>query len=1159
MSNTLSLCFAMLWLTYASICATPRFSQEQIREGKKHLHRRYDDVRRRRVPHNEVLEASIRSNAISFALQAPSKLNVDVLESQPQWKTIGPTSTAGRIKSIVCDSVTPGLLFIGSAAGGVWKSTDAGSSWEPLMDNANAIAMGALCIAPDDQHTIYAGTGEQVVGANIFLGAGLLKSTDDGATWSVVGLTRVGSFSRVIIHSTAPSTIVASCMNEQAGVWKSIDRGASWQRMFAGQVYDMTIDVLDANVWTVAVQDSGIMSTNDGGLTWQRRMSGLVGKIGRASVQQSVSSPNVMYTVMELNDLAVIAKSTDKGLSWRIQYQDQQGCFFSGTCVPSESQGFYDNVIAIDPRNADHVIAGGIDLFLTMNGGSAWTNTTNGYSDGDGNGHPHVDQHAIAFDPLDSSVVYAGNDGGMMRSADGGASWLPINTGLSVTQFYAFDVDRTSRNRMFGGTQDNGTIGTDGSVDWNTLYGGDGMTTLIDPTNSNLIYGSGPEGELFKLNLRTMSSKRITTGIDLAEECEWVAPIVIDPLQPTVLLTGRERVYRSEDAGDTWEPISPRLSNTVTSIAISPADEEVLWAGGSWGDVVLSTNYGSSWTPVFKRPLSQLFVSDIACARRDRNVAWITYSSYGTPQVWKTTDLGGSWFPVWNRMPNVPVNTLVLHPDDDNVAFVGTDIGVFATYDGGRNWSPFGIGLPRSPVLELRADATFSYLRAATHGRSMWEAPLRSQIPTASMIIVPAGGERYPALTTVPISWDGIEAPCEISFTTNDGQLWQVINTNVFSKFTLWTVPNTPTTAARIRVKTLVAPFTTVESKDFSIIELQRGVILDSRAMSWTAYGLAWDGHDGLWTTDIHSPNLYKLHRDRLELIKVIPIQDAGDSLFTDLTFDRDSGLIYVHRLDDFNGTSTTVFVLDSFGVVKRSFPSQARRYGTGLELVNGDLIGTERDAEQRIVRMDPQTGSLLSTAINPYRTALGPRCAAADGRGNIIQAHTSFPPGGGKLSSVIATKIPSSDLDTVTDRLLLESRKGLINARGIEIDQRDQTMWVSDIDGVIWKIAGMNYVPPITSVVEGVAESLRVLISPHPIRSAALFTIYPSGIERTLSVEIYDVTGSLIVAMPTAVLPSDNTVTFRLHADTIADGTYLLRVSSPGAPDIRRTFVVTH
>ncbi|MBC8124829.1 MAG: hypothetical protein H7X70_03765 [Candidatus Kapabacteria bacterium] len=1027
------------------------------------------------------------------------------------------------------------------------------------MDNANAIAMGALCIAPDDQHTIYAGTGEQVVGANIFLGAGLLKSTDDGATWSVVGLPRVGSFSRVIIHPNAPSTIVASCMNEQAGVWKSIDRGATWQRMFEGQVYDMTIDASDDKAWTIAVQDSGIMSTIDGGLTWQRRMNGLIGKVGRASVQQSVSSPNVMYTLMELNDLAVIAKSTDKGLSWSIQYQDQQGCFFSGTCVPSESQGFYDNVIAIDPRNADHVIAGGIDLFLTTNGGSEWTNTTNGYSDGDGNSHPHVDQHAITFDPLDPTVVYAGNDGGVMRSADGGVSWLPINAGLSVTQFYAFDVDRTSRNRMFGGTQDNGTIGTNGAVDWDTLYGGDGMTTLIDPSNSNILYGSGPEGELFKLNLSTMSRSSLTTGIDLAEECEWVAPVVIDPLQPSVLFTGRERIYRSEDGGNNWEPISPRFSNTVSAIAISPIDDEVIWAGGSWGDVVLSTNYGNTWSSVFKRPLSQLFVSDIVCARRNRNVAWITYSSYGTPQVWKTTDLGTSWFPVWNQMPNVPVNSLVLHPDDDNVAFIGTDIGVFATYDGGRNWSPFGIGLPRSPVLELRADVTFSYLRAATHGRGIWETSLRKQIATEPLFIVPAGGERYPALSAIPISWDGIEAPFEVSFTTNNGESWKVIAVNVVSKFTLWTVPNTPSTSARIRVQTLAAPITTVESKDFSIIELQRGVILDSRAMSWTAYGLSWDGRDGLWTTDIHSPNLYKLHRDRLDLTKVIPILGAGDSLFTDLTFDRDSGLIYVHRLDDFNGTSTTVFVLDTFGVVKRSFPSQARRYGTGLELINGDLIGTERDGEQRIVRMDPQNGNVRATTNNPYRTALGPRCIAADGLGSIIQAHTSFPPGGGKLSSVIATKIPLSNLDTITDRLLLESRKGLINARGVEIDHRDQTMWVSDIDRVIWKIAGMNYVPPITSVAESTTTSIHVQISPHPIRSSSIITVYPNGLERTLNVEIYDVTGRLMVAMPASVQSAESVVTFRLHADTITDGTYLLRVSSPHTPDIRRTFVVTH
>lgn len=1125
------------------------------REGKDHLLRRFEDMRKRRMPANGMVEANVRSQAIDFARNALSKFKETTLADQPQWWLLGPRSTAGRIKSIVCHPEISNTVYIGAASGGVWKSTNGGLTWMPIMDDANAIALGALCIAPNNAATIYAGTGEQVVGANMFLGAGLMRSTDAGSTWSTIGLAGVGSFSRIFIHPLAPRTIVAAGMNEQAGVWKSPDEGATWRRLLIGQVFDMTIDPDDPNIVIVAVQDSGIMISSNGGNTWQRRMSGLNGRVGRTSVQQSKTSPNILYTLMEMNDLALIAKSTDKGLSWRIVYQDMQGCFFSGTCTANESQGFYNNVIAIDPRNPDHAIAGGIDLYMTTDGGNIWLNTTNGYADGDGNGHPHVDQHAVAFDPLDPNVVYAGNDGGMMRSADGGISWQPINNGLSVSQFYAFDVDRAARSNVYGGTQDNGTLGTRGSLEWDSLYGGDGMTTLLDPSNANTLYGSGPNGDLFKLDLATQSAQMITAGIDVTEQAEWVAPLIIDPQATKTLFTGRRRIYRSDNGGVSWVPVSPPLSNTVTALAQSPADEEVFWAGGSYGDILLSTDYGDTWRAVHFPYLSQLYISDIACARLDRRVAWITYSSYGTPQVWKTTNIGATWTSMWPNMPNVPVNSIVLHPDNDDVVFVGTDIGVYVTFDGGLSWEPYGKGLPRSPVLDLKADATFSFLRAATHGRSVWEVPLVSVIPTEPMIITPVGGERFPVLSATFVRWTGLASQVAISLSIDDGATWQPIATEPGYTFRL-TMPNTPTPHARIRLQT---PTVTLISKSFAIVPIERGLVISQQAVRWTPYGLAWDGKNGLWTTDIHGSRLYNLHRDNLMVQRTIQMQGAGDSLFTDLSFDRDSGLIYVHRLDNVDGTSTTVFVIDTFGTVLRSFPSQAHRYGTGLELVGRDLIAVERDGEQRTVVMDPLTGALRSSVANPFRSQYGPRCCAADGLGNIIQICTGFAPGGGKLTTVIAAEIPRSNLGTINDALIIEYRNGLINARGIEIDQRDQSMWVSDIDGVIWKIAGMNVIPPATSVSDASQEPIveAVTISPHPVRTFALITIPAIDHDRVIDISVRDVTGRTVYTVPPTFQTSGEPLTIRLHAGTLPPGMYLLNATALGHRDIRCTFIV--
>jgi len=1125
------------------------------REGKHHLRKRFEDARLRRVPASGVVAPDARSKAIDLARKSPSKYSESVLVDQPTWKILGPRSTAGRIKSIVCDPITTNTLYIGAASGGVWKSADGGLSWQPMMDDANAIAMGALCIAPNNTSTLYAGTGEQVVGANMFLGAGLMRSLDAGITWSVIGLPRVGSFSRVCIHPSTPSTIVAGGMNEQAGVWKSTDEGATWNRLWIGQVFDITLDEVDPNIIIAAVQDSGIIVSFNGGNTWIRSMNGLNGRVGRASVQQSKTAPSTLFALLEINDLAIIAKSTDKGLTWRVVFQDTQGCFFSGTCTPAESQGFYNNVVAINPRDANHVIAGGIDLYMTTDGGTTWRNTTQGYADGDGNGNPHVDQHALAFDPIDPNVVYAGNDGGMMRSADRGATWQVINNGLSISQFYAFDVDRKDRARVFGGTQDNGTLGTSGSVEWDSLHGGDGMTTMLDPSNSNILYGSEPNGDFFKIDLATQLSQRIVSGLDLGEDAEWVAPLLIDQTISQTLFTGRRRIYRSYNAGNSWEPVSAPFSNTVTALAQSPADDEVFWAGGSYGDVVRSTDYGTTWIPVSAPTLSQLYVSDIACAQRDRSTAWLTYSSYGTAHVWKTTDLGATWKPQWQGMPDIPVNSIVLHPDNDDVAFVGTDIGVFATFNGGQTWEPYGKGLPRSPVLDLRADATFSYLRAATHGRSAWEVPLVSVLPTEPAIVTPTGGERFAVLSSIVVQWTGFTGQVDLSLSTDDGFSWQPIAQEPGSALRI-TLPNTPTPYGRVRVQSAT---TNIVSKSFAIVPVERGLVISQKAMSWTPYGLAWDGKDGLWTTDIHSSRLYKLQRDTLTVMKTVQMMNVGDSLFTDLTFDRDSGLIYVHRLDNLDGTSTTVFVLDTNGNVRRSFPSQARRYGTGLELMGPDLIGVERDGQQRTVAMDPITGALRSSTSNPFRSQFGPRCFAADGLGNIIQVCTGFPPGGGKLSNVIAAEIPRSNLGLISDQLILEYRDGLINARGIEIDQRDQTMWVSDIDGVIWKIAGMNVVPPTTSVSDNAKQSTEALvtIAPHPVRTFALITLLATDHDRTMNIRICDVAGRTVHTIPPTSQTSGEPLTVRLHAGTLLPGMYLLLASSVGDADISRTFII--
>jgi len=1149
-------------LTVVVSCCNVSIAQEQ-REDAGDIRMRYEDFLRRREPRGKQLANDVRSKAIIELSTRQSKLRETNQAEQPQWTQKGPLQIGGRIKNIVVDPTNNSNIYIAAAAGGVWKSTDAGESWNPTMDFANAIAMGSLGMDPEDPKTIFAGTGEQVRGGSIYLGAGLMKSTDAGQTWSVAGLTSVGSFSRVFMHPKQPTLMMASAMNADAGVWKSTDKGLTWTRVLKGQAYDMSMDPTDPLRWVVAMPEDGLLVTTDGGTTWNPQVSGLNGTIGRSSVMIAPSNPMYIYALVELDGLATIVRSTDGGKNYAVLYRDAQGCFFAGDCSPSSSQAFYDNLLTVNPRNANHVIAGGIDLWMTNNGGASWANVTNGYADGDGGNAPHVDQHCVTFDPVDENIVYAGNDGGMLKSTDKGATWKHINNNLAVTQFYAFDVDRTTRERMFGGTQDNGTLGIyEGTVDWERVWGGDGMVTLVDPSDGNIVYCTNPNGSIVRLDFGRQSARGIMTGINTNESAEWVAPLTIDPFNASALWTGRQRVYFTDSKGDVWSPSSPQFASNVSAITCSPADEEVIWAGGATGDIWVTTDYGMKWTEVSGNQLSMLYVSDIACDNEKKNVAWVTYSTYGTPQVWRTTDMGKTWEPRWSGMPDLPVNSIELHPDDNNIVFIGTDVGVFVSFDVGGSWMPYGKGLPRSPVLDLRIDPTFGYVRAATHGRSIWETSLLSVRPSEPLVTSPVGGEHLIGLQQTVLSWTGVPSPVTVEYSIDNGTTFRTIARDVTSSVLQWQVPNAPSSTAIIRVSSQSSSSIVVSSRTFSIGRLAKGIIQSQRGMGWIPYGLSYDGKGGLWTTNFRAGTLHKIDPTTLVPIKTVVMKNAGDSLFTDLCYDKVKNEIYVHRLNSGDGASTQVVVVDTNGNLLRTFPSAARRYGIGIELVNGTLYGCERDGERFFVGMNPQDGQETYSAYNPFQQTYGPRGLTTDGRGNFLQVCTGFAPGGGALqnASISEIPIPVGKMMQITDALPLESTRGLINARGVELDTRDETIWISDINGTIWKFTGLRFVePPITSVHDDVESPTgsQITIIPHPVRSSALISVAASGIARDVMTTIYDITGSAVLTLPREHQSADELLLLRIPDGKLTPGSYVINIDTTNEPPLRRPFVV--
>jgi hypothetical protein len=675
------------------------------------------------------------------------------------------------------------------------------------------------------------------------------------------------------------------------------------------------------------------------------------------------------------------------------------------------------------------------------------------------------------------------------------------------------------------------------------------------------VYGNFPNGRPYKVDLRNGTIRRIESGIDLNESALWVAPMVIHPTDENIMYHGRKKVWQTFDGGAFWFEVSPPFINNVSAIGISPANGNIVMAGSNTGELMLSTEGGFEWKTLERLELSNNFITDIAWSHSNVNVAWVSYAGYGTPNLWVTRDQGRTWRAAWNGMPDVPVNDVLVYPEDDNIVFIATDVGVFATYDGGNSWAPYGKGLSRSPVTALRLSIEHGYLRAVTHGRSAWEADLVTQRPTDPVITAPTGGDIYTGTVNSMISWSGFTPPVTIEFSVNDGQTWDLVASDVVGTAMSWRVPNWPTVTARVKITSQTAPSEEVISRTFTIQTLERGGITKQSAVHWVPYGLAWDGRDGLWTSSFYGRSIYKLDANTFAVKKRIELPaGVGDSLFTDITMDRSTGTIYMHRMNDSEGNGGQVIVVDTNGAVQRTFSTWARRYPTGIEFVNGQLIVGERDGLQQLYTMD-LTGQLLTQVQNPYRHNYGPRCLAWDDVGRLFQTCTTFPTSGGALTECYVITMDVSNLSQETARLPMIGPNGLINARGIEYDRRDKNFWISDFGGNIYKITGFDFVaPPVSSVEERdpfAREELRVI--PNPASTVVMVTLGASGVDREVTIMIVNDLGQPVTSTFQGVQDAGTDLSRRFSVEGLAQGSYRIVATSNGVVVSSSLLIITH
>ena len=466
---------------------------------------------------------------------------------------------------------------------------------------------------------------------------------------------------------------------------------------------------------------SGVWKSIDGGTNWTEMTSGLPkgNNVGRIGIAIAKSNPDILYTFYDLDNTEVaVYKSLNGGQSWT---RTNDGALYG----MNSNFGWYFGQVRVDPLNANRVFVMGVDLFRTDNGGSSWTDISTW--------DLHVDHHAMMFDETTNSII-EGNDGGLYRSQNSGNSWTKINN-LALTQFYAIDIDYQNPERLYGGTQDNNTIRTlsGGTSDWEPILGGDGMYTLVDYTNSNIIYAEYQWGNLYRSDDGGSNMNYIASPMS-GDRVNWSAPLAMHPEDPSILYFGTYRVWKSTNKGNSWQAVSGDLTAgidqyfyTITTIAISAINPAIVIAGTGDGKVQISTNNGQTWQNI-SAGLPNRSITRVATDHFGEHTIYVTLSGFRwdepLPHVFKSTDLGSTWTDISGNLPEFPVNDIALDPDIPGKIIVGTDAGVYGTADGGQTWSWIWNGLPAVPVYAMKIHAPTRTIVVGTYGLSCYKASL---------------------------------------------------------------------------------------------------------------------------------------------------------------------------------------------------------------------------------------------------------------------------------------------------------------------------------------------------------------------------------------------------------------------------------------------------
>ncbi|MFO7762859.1 MAG: hypothetical protein R6V61_03915 [Wenzhouxiangellaceae bacterium] len=725
---------------------------------------------------------------VLVSLTAPAVAQQDGESADPaavfgglEVRNIGPAVTSGRISDFAMHPDSWQVFYAAVSSGGVWKTENGGMTWAPIFDNEGSYSTGVVELDPRNPDTVWVGTGENNAQRSVGFGDGVYKSLDGGRSWKNMGLENSGHIGSIVFDPRDSDTVLVSAHGPlwsdggDRGVYRTTDGGESWNRILeidehtgANEVlmHPDNPDVLLASswqrrrhVWTLinGGPGSGVHRSTDGGESWTEVTAGLPAEhMGRIGLAFAPSRPDTVYAIIETDDEGEgVYRSTDFGVSW-----EKRSSYVAGS--PQ-----YYNELVVDPTNPDRVYSMDTFLQVSEDGGKSWNRV--------GFAHKHVDEHALWINPANPDHLITGNDGGIYDSYDRGRNWRHVRN-LPITQFYRVTPDNDEPfYNVYGGTQDNATLGAPSRTtttrgvaneDWFVTIGGDGFKTQVDPENPDIVYSQLQYGMLARFDRKSFERVLITPMPDADEnnyKWNWNSPLIISPHDRKRLYYAAEKIFRSDDGGDSWQAFSPNLTRqldrnelevmgrvwsvdsvakndstsmygSIIGLSESPLVEGLIYAGTDDGLIQVTpatdegddNGEGGDWRRQarFGQVPEMTYVSDVEASLHDADTVFATFDNHKRgdykPYVYRSTDRGRSWRSITGDLPERgPVHTIVQDHVDPDLLFVGTEFGVFFSQNGGENWTRIKGNMPVIAVRDLEIQRRENDLVIATFGRGI--------------------------------------------------------------------------------------------------------------------------------------------------------------------------------------------------------------------------------------------------------------------------------------------------------------------------------------------------------------------------------------------------------------------------------------------------------